>query len=324
MDAMGGDHAPGEIVRGAILAEESYGIAVTLVGDPERLAGMSNLEIVPSSQVIAMDDDPGVSVRRMKDASMVRAAELVRDGKARAMVGAGNTGATMASALLRMGRIKGLKRPAIAAAIPDLVTDHFTVMLDVGANAECPPSLLLQFARMGAAFARERFGCTRPRVGLLSIGEEASKGDSVVKEAHELLDQRGWQDAVGAEFLGNAEGRDLMGAQFDVIVTDGFTGNVALKGLEGGMSAVTARLGKVFSDTAAGRKAGAALGDQLQALYDQINPDLTGGAMLLGVRGVCMIAHGSSNAVAIASTIRLAAEMADHDIVARLRAAIAD
>ena len=209
-----------------------------LVGRPEDVDPLrGDLDLIPASQVIGMDADPGSSVRTMKDSSLVRAAEAVRDGRASAMVSAGNTGATMASALLRMGRIKGVARPAIATPIP-VPGSTPTVLLDAGANAECQPAWLVQFAQMGAVFARERYGIVEPRVGLLSIGEESTKGNPLVKETHALLTEDGALDRAGARFVGNVEGRDIMTADVDVVVTDGFTGNVALKTLEGGMKAL--------------------------------------------------------------------------------------
>src|SRR5262245_52667191 len=221
VDAMGGDKAPDEIVAGAKQAVEELGVPVLLVGRPEDLGDTGDLDVLPASEVIAMDADPGKSVRRMKDSSLVRSAEAVRDGQASAMVSAGNTGATMGSALLRMGRIKGVNRPAIATPIPSLTDGHPTVMLDAGANAECVPEMLVQFAVMGAVFARRRYGIDVPRVALLSIGEEDTKGSPLVKETHKLLAD-GALAGVGADFVGNVEGRDLMGDDADVVVTDGF------------------------------------------------------------------------------------------------------
>ena len=208
VDAMGGDNAPHAIVAGARRAHEEHGIPVVLVGRSEELGDTGGLEVIEASEVIAMDADPGSSVRTMKDASLVRAAEAVRDGNASAMVSAGNTGATMASALLRTGRIKGVSRPAIATAIPGPAGPP-TVLLDAGANAECRADWLVQFAQMGAVFSRARFDVERPRVGLLSIGEEAGKGSPLVKESFGLLTAVDWS-SQGAEFVGNVEGRDLM------------------------------------------------------------------------------------------------------------------
>jgi phosphate acyltransferase len=321
VDAMGGDLAPGEIVAGARRAHEEDGIPVILVGRPDEIGDPGTLEIIPASEIIPMDADAGASVRRMKDSSLVRAAEAVRDGKASAMVSAGNTGATMASALLRMGRIKGVARPAIATPIPDPVGSP-CVLLDAGANADCQPEWLLQFAQMGAIYSRDRYGVERPRVGLLSIGEEATKGNALVKETHKLLADGAWADAIGAEFIGNIEGRDLMASVADVAVTDGFTGNVTLKSLEGGMRSLIGALLGVFDATDEAREASAALLPALAPLYHQLDPENTGGAMLLGVDGVCMISHGSSSAIAMRNAVRTASEMVEAGLVASIAAAI--
>jgi phosphate acyltransferase len=319
VDAMGGDNAPDEIVVGAKRAATELGVPVVLVGRPEVLDPLrGDLEVIPASEVIAMSDDPGSGVRTKKDSSLVRAAEAVRDHKASAMVSAGNTGATMASALLRMGRIKGVSRPAIATPIPNPGSTP-TVLLDAGANAECQPAWLVQFAQMGAVFARERYGITEPRVGLLSIGEESSKGNTLVKEAHSLLAGNGALAASGARFIGNVEGRDVMTDDVDVVVTDGFTGNVALKTLEGGMKAlVKAVLGALGESPVADEAIGALL-----PLYETLDPDTTGGAMLLGVDGVCIISHGSSSPTGIVNAVRVASEMVSGEVVERLREAIA-
>ena len=319
IDAMGGDHAPAAIVEGARRAADELGVPVVLVGRPEDLDPLrGDLDVVAASQVIGMDADAGSSVRTMKDSSLVRAAEAVRDGSASAMVSAGNTGATMASALLRLGRIKGVARPAIATPIP-VPGSTPTVLLDAGANAECQPQWLVQFAQMGATFARERYGIAEPRVGLLSIGEEPTKGNALVKETHGLLGAVGALDRAGARFVGNVEGRDIMTPDIDVVVTDGFTGNVALKTLEGGMrSLVTA----VIDGLSATDVADTALG-ALMPLYGTLDPDQTGGAMLLGVDGVCIISHGSSSATAVVNATRVAAEMVEAGVVERLRSAVA-
>ncbi|MGI8662009.1 MAG: phosphate acyltransferase PlsX [Acidimicrobiales bacterium] len=316
VDAMGGDRAPGAIVTGARRAAEELGLPVVLVGRAEELGAGHGLEVIEASQAIAMDADPANSVRTMKDSSLVRAAEAVRDGRASAMVSAGNTGATMASALLRMGRIKGVNRPAIATPIPNPGSSP-TVMLDAGANAECQPEWLVQFAQMGVVFAQERFSIAEPKVALLSIGEEDKKGTPLVKQANALL--RAASLPKGATFVGNVEGRDIMTSAVDVLVTDGFTGNVALKTLEGAMKALV--------DAILGHLGDAGVLEEtmphLLPLYAQLDPESTGGAMLLGVDGVCIISHGSSNDVAMLNAVKVAAEMVEHDLVAKLRAAIA-
>ena len=316
---MGGDNAPGEIVAGARRAQDDHGIPVLLVGRPEDLTDVGDLEVIEASEVIAMDAEPGASVRRMKDSSLVRAAEAVRDGRASAMVSAGNTGATMASALLRMGRISGVARPAIATLLPTPGSTP-TVLLDSGANAECSPEWLVQFGQMGAVFARDRLGIERPRVGLLSIGEEPGKGSPLVKEAYAALSEA---EFVGAEFIGNVEGRDLLTDAVDVIVTDGFTGNVALKTAEGALKALMTALLTAMAGRPEALAAAEVLTPELDSLYREFHPDTYGGAMLLGVRGVCIISHGSTGATAMENAIVTGAEMVRSDVVGHLAEAVA-
>ncbi len=316
VDAMGGDRAPGDIVHGAVQAA-ALGIPVVLVGRPEELPRGHGLPVIEATEVIAMHEDPANGVRRKKDSSLVRAAEAVRDGRASAMVSAGNTGATMASALLRMGRIKGVNRPAIATPIP-VPGSTPTTLLDAGANAECQPEWLVQFAKMGSIFTRLRFGIDDPRVGLLSIGEESTKGNTLVKQTHELLSV-----APGITFVGNVEGRDVMTDTIDVVVTDGFTGNVVLKTLEGGVATVKRALRDAFASEPRYQLAAEHLAPVLDPLYEALDAETYGGAMLLGVEGVCIISHGSSSPRAIVNAIRVAAEMVEADLVGGLRAAIA-
>lgn len=316
---MGGDRAPAEIIAGAIAAAEE-GLPVLLVGDPDRMGDTGGLPVLAAGEVIEMHDDPARAVRTKKDSSLIRAAEAVRDGRASAMVSAGNTGATMASAMFRMGRIRGVARPAIATPIPVPGTTP-TVLLDAGANAECSAAWLVQFAQMGAAFARQRFGIADPRVGLLSIGEEPSKGSPLVKETFGLLDAGGAGPDV--RFIGNVEGRDVMSDAVDVVVTDGFTGNVVLKTLEGSMKfafkTVLAALGGGTDEDSNGS---AAVLDRLMPLVTELDPDTYGGAMLLGVEGVCIISHGSSSARAIVNAVGVAHHAVREDLVGRLRAAV--
>lgn len=321
IDAMGGDNAPDDIIAGARLAAAD-GIAVVLVGQPEALADVDDLPIIAASEVIAMDADPGSAVRRMKDSSLVRAAEAVRDGAACAMVGAGNTGATMASALLRIGRIKGVARPAIATPLPVLGRATPNVLLDAGANAECTAEMLHQFAEMGAIYARDRFGITSPRVGLLSIGEEAGKGTPLVKETFALLDDQAWQQRCGGEFVGNVEGRDLLADAADVVVTDGFTGNVALKTAEGAARMIVSALLGAFDSSDDAREGARLLAPALLPLYETLDPETVGGAALLGIKGVCIISHGSSGPKAIHNAIQVAADLGTGDHVGHLVSAI--
>jgi len=312
---MGGDRAPSDILAGAHAAVAA-GIPVVLVG-PEGLAGCGDLGLIPASEVIEMHDDPAHGVRRKKDSTLVRAAEAVRDGTASAMVSAGNTGATMASALFRMGRISGVTRPAIATPIP-VPGDRPNILLDAGANAEVQPDWLVQFAQMGAIYARHRFGIAAPKVGLLSIGEEPGKGDTLRKEAFELL-----SNATGIDFVGNVEGRDLMRKTADVIVTDGFTGNVALKTLEGGLKTLFHALFTAFGSSPEYKAAADVLLPAMLPLLTEVNPDTHGGAVLLGVNGICIISHGSSGETAMLNAIKLADEMVQGGLVAEITAAFA-
>ncbi len=318
---MGGDNAPAAIVDGARQAAAA-GIGVVLVGPPGGMGDTGGLPELAASEVIGMDEDPAQGVRRKKDSSLVRAAEAVRDGVAMATVSAGNTGAAMASALLRMGRLPGVIRPAIATPIPNPGTGcPPTVLLDSGANAECSAAMLVQFAQMGAAFAAARYGTERPTVALLSIGEEKSKGTPLVKEAHALL--AGGEYGSTFEFVGNVEGRDFFHGVADVVVADGFTGNVALKTMEGSMrfliGAITGILGRPDLADAA-----AEVIPELLPLAAELDPEGTGGAMLLGVDGVSVISHGSSSATAMVNAITVAHDLAVGGLVDRVADAVTE
>jgi glycerol-3-phosphate acyltransferase PlsX len=306
VDALGGDKAPAEIVEGAKQAVAA-GIPVLLVG-PADLADRGDLPLHVATEFIDMHEDPASSVRNKKDSTLVVSADLVRDGIASAMISAGNTGATMASALLRMGRIKGVKRPAIATPIP-VPGSTPTVMLDAGANAEVEAEWMTQFAVMGSVYANARYGIERPRVGLLSIGEEPGKGDTLRKKSFELLSA---MDNIN--FIGNVEGRDIMTPDVDVVVTDGFTGNVALKTLEGTMRTIVKELFASIGEPQY-KEHTEALMPALLNLYSKFDPDSTGGAILLGVDGVCIISHGSSSARAMLNGIKVAKDMVDCDMV---------
>jgi glycerol-3-phosphate acyltransferase PlsX len=322
LDAMGGDHAPEAIVAGARQAAADLDVLILLAGPPDVLAPMlgdpvpAGITVLPASEVVTMDDEPANAVRTKKDASLVRCAEAVRDGRADAMVGAGNTGATMAAALLRMGRIRGVQRPAIAVPLPIPGSDRHSIMLDAGATVDPEPSWLAQWALLGRAYARARFAIDEPTVALLSNGEEPRKGDTLRKETAALLGE-----VKG--FVGNVEGRDLLHGGADVVVTDGFTGNIALKTLEGAMLGVA---GLVFSvlDEPAWESVAEALKLRLLEAAAPLLPDNTGGAVLLGVNGVCVISHGSSSAGAIVNAIRVARDAAAAGVVARLTEAVTE
>jgi len=323
IDAMGGDHAPGAIVEGACLAVAELGCRVLLVGDEAAIRGClpdgvpDGVEIRSTTQVIGMADEPGAAVRKKKDASVVRAAEAVRDGRADAMVGAGNTGATMAAALLRYGRIRGAARPAIGVPIPvPFAAPH--LLVDGGATVDCSPEWLVQFAQMGRAYARLRLGVDEPTVGLLSNGEEPGKGDELRKQTYALLDGNPW-------FVGNVEGRDLMSGHPHVVVTDGFTGNIAVKTVEGALKAAAGLVFTTLGSTPEAKAAAEVVAPLLlQGVTDYLDPDTIGGAPLLGVKGVCVISHGSSSARAIVNAVRLAVDCVDGGFVDRMQAAIVD
>jgi len=321
VDAMGGDRAPDEIVAGALTAATELGVGILLVGQDDAVRPLlpnggppPGVEFIHASEVVAMDEDPASGVRRKKDSSLVRCAEAVRDGKAAAMVSAGNTGAAMGAAVLRMGRIKGVARPAIAVPVPVPGTTP-TVLLDAGATVDCKPEWLVQFARMGAEFSRIRYGHASPRVGLLSNGEEPGKGDELRKAAHALLDG-------SPGFVGNVEGRDVMSDAIDVVVTDGFTGNVLLKGFEGSLRMMVNLVFGVLSATDEAKAASEVVMPGLLEAAGELDPDTTGGAMLLGVDGVCVISHGSSSAGAIVNAVRVATDCVEAGIVDRMKGVV--
>ncbi|MCY3967632.1 MAG: phosphate acyltransferase PlsX [bacterium] len=325
VDAMGGDNAPQSVVAGVRLAVERN-IPVALVGHPEQIAACedatdiaSEVVVIAASEVIGMGAEAASSVRKLKDSSLVRAAEAVRDGRASAMVSAGNTGAAMAASLLKMGRIRGVSRPAIATPIVVPGRRWPNVMLDAGANSECSADWLVQFAQMGAIYCRDRWGVEVPRVGLLSNGEEAGKGSSLAKQAFGLLQGETWQKRTRASFAGNVEGSNLLEDVVDVIVTDGFTGNVALKTAEGVARQLIGALLQAFDSSNEARAGARLLSRALAPLYEEFSPDSVGGAILLGVRGVSIISHGASSPQALANAIQVAHELAECDTVGSLR-----
>jgi len=324
VDAMGGDRAPGAIVAGALLAVEQSGVDVLLVGrttdiEPLLPGGTcpAGMELLHAEDVIGMDDEPLASVRKHKDASITRAIEAVKDGRAAGMVSAGNTGAVTAAAALRLGRFQGVPSPAIAVPIP-VPGSHPQVLVDSGAVVDPVPERLAQYASMGCEYARARYDLAEPKVGLLSNGEEPGKGDALRKAAYPLL------EAVPG-FVGNVEGRDLMHAgNVDVFVTDGFTGNIALKCIEGALRSMASVVFGVLDSTPEAREAAKTIMPALLDAAIAFDPDETGGAVLAGVNGVTVISHGSSSARAIVRAIEVAAECAERDVVARMRTAVSD
>jgi len=314
---MGGDRAPGEIVAGARIAAEQFGVPVVLVGPTDGTLGdVGGLEVLEAATHVEMGEDPTRAIRQKKDSSLVVAAEAVRDGLASAMVSAGNTGAAMTAALLRMGRIPGVARPAVATPLP-VPGGSPTILIDAGANAECQADWLVQFGQMASAYATARYGIAEPSVALLSNGEEESKGSPLVKEVHERL-----KAGAGVRFIGNVEGRDLLTGCADVVVTDGFTGNVALKALEGALQVFLGILSSAIATSPETRAAGDVLLPALVPYAANVDPEETGGAMLLGVQGVCVISHGSSSRKAITNAVRGAHDMAERDLVGRVRDAV--
>jgi glycerol-3-phosphate acyltransferase PlsX len=309
VDAMGGDRAPGEIVAGALDAAGD-GIEPVLFGPAGLDTG--GLELVEAPDVIAMHEKPAEAVRAKRGSSLVAAHLAVAAGAADAVISAGNTGAMLAAGLLHLRRLPGVMRPAIAVPIP--TQRGPSVLLDSGANADARPEHLLQFAFMGAIFAEEILELERPEVRLLSIGEEAEKGNVLTLEAHALL------AASELEFAGNAESRELLAGAADVVVCDGFTGNVALKLLEGTIETLLDALRSEIAATARGRLGGLLIRPAARRLRTRLDPDTYGGAYLLGLRGLSVIAHGNSSRRAIANAIRLAVRGVEHDVVGRLAA----
>jgi phosphate acyltransferase len=307
VDAMGGDRAPDEIVAGALDAR-SPAIVPILFGPPGLDTG--GLELVECPDVIGMDEKPAEAVRAKPNSSLVAACRAVGDGRADAVVSAGNTGAMLAAGLLVIRRIKGVLRPGIAAVIPARYGAE--VLIDSGANADARPEHLLQFAHMGAIFAEEILERPNPSVGLLSIGEEPEKGNQLTLEAHELLRES------GLNFAGNVESRALLRFAADVVVCDGFTGNVVLKLLEGTIKELLDALREEISGTTRGKLGGLLIRPAARRLRDRLDPDTYGGAYLLGLRGLSVIAHGNSGRRAIANAIRLAARGVEHRVVERL------
>lgn len=304
VDAMGGDFAPREAVMGALEASKG-GIDVILVGDREIILkelGKENsprLEIVHTTEVISMGEQPAVAVRRKKDSSIVRSVKLLKEGRANAFVSAGSTGAVMAAALLGLGRIKGNDRPAIASVLPS--QKGGTVLLDVGANVDCKPKNLLQFGIMGYLYSEKILGIKNPRVGLLSVGEEDSKGNELTLEAFPLLQR------AGINFIGNVEGRDLFSGSVNVVVCDGFVGNVVLKAGEGLAMALMRMMKEELTRNWLSKMGTALTLPAMKEIRRRVDYAEYGGAPLLGVNGVVIVCHGSSTALAIKNAIRAAA-----------------
>ena len=309
VDAMGGDRGPAEVVAGA---REAAGGGLTPILYGSAGIDTHGLELRETQGVIEMHDKPAEAVRAKPGSSLVSAVRAVAEGDADAVVSAGNTGAMLAAGLLELRRLPGVMRPAIAVPIP--ARRGPSVLIDAGANADARPEHLLQFATMGAVFAEEILGISRPEVRLLSIGEEPEKGNQLTLEAHALLADS------DLNFAGNCEGRDVLAGAADVVVTDGFTGNVTLKLLEGTITNLLDAFREEIAATTRGTVGGLLIRPAARRLRKRLDPDTYGGAYLLGLRGLAVIAHGNSSKTAIANAIRLAARGVDNDVVGRLAA----
>lgn len=322
IDAMGGDFAPAEVVAGALMAQEKLGVEVLLVGDQQQLEAClrdhpsvsSPPEIVSSEGTVEMNEEPLDALKRKPKASINVAMNLLKEERADAVVSAGHSGATMAAALLRVGRLPGIDRPAIGAVLPTLDPTSPVLVLDVGANVDCRPKFLEQFAVMGSIYSQYVLGIDAPRVGLLNIGEEASKGDDLAVRTYQML-----QENAQINFAGNAEGRDVLSGHYDVIVCDGFVGNVVLKFAEGVGEIVLHLLKDELSKGWRAKIGTALLKPSLKRFKQRVDHVEHGGGLLLGVAGVCIIGHGSSKAPTICNAIRSARDAIDNGVLERIR-----
>jgi glycerol-3-phosphate acyltransferase PlsX len=319
---MGGDHAPAEIVAGAIRAKAELDADILLVGDPDQIRAatpnsenLDGLTIVPAEGAIEMHEEPLSALRRKRKASINVSMDLVKNEEADAVVSAGHSGAAMAAALLRLGRLKGIDRPAIGAVFPTVLADKSVLILDVGANVDCRAKYLEQFAVMGTVYSKYVLGVDSPQVGLLNIGEEPSKGNDVAIQAHQLLEQH-----PNVPFVGNAEGRDVLSGQFDVVVCDGFVGNVLLKFAEAVGESVLQILREELPRGIRGKLGTLVLKDNLKQIKQRVDHAEHGGGLLLGVAGIAVISHGSSQAPSVFNAIRLAKEAVDNKVLDRIQA----
>lgn len=332
IDAMGGDHAPAEIVPGALKAAEKLDVDVLLVGDPAKIEAclkqhnayadtsiQSRVEIIPAEEVVEMEEEPLSALKRKRNASIRVAMDLVKNNQAQAVVSAGHSGAAMAAALLRLGRLPGIDRPAIGAVFPTIVPNKPVLILDVGANVDCRPKFLEQFAVMGSIYSKYVLGVPEPKVGLLNIGEEPSKGDDRSVRTYQML-----SDNPQINFRGNAEGRDVLSGKFDAIVCDGFVGNVLLKFAEAVGEVVLNILKEELTTGLQGKLGTVLLKPSLKRFKQRVDHVEHGGGLLLGVAGVCIISHGSSQGPTIYNAIRLAKEAIDNDFLQRMQSQFQD
>ena len=317
VDAMGGDNAPGEIVKGAVRAQRELGVEIVLVGRKEaveeclRAENCTDISVIDAREVITMEDDPSTATRRKKDASMTVGLTQLRDGAADAMVSAGSTGALLTGATLIVKRIRGIRRAALAPVLP--AGKNGVMLIDCGANAECTPEYLLQFAFMGSFYAKKIMGCAEPRVGLLNVGTEDTKGDELRHETFALLKEA---DAEGRiRFIGNVEGTGVFDGSVDVVVSDGFTGNVLLKAAEGVIKYMMKSLKGVFYASPVNKLAAAVLKKDLKKMAKSMDVNEVGGTALIGISKPVVKAHGSSNAASIFAAIRQAKIFVEANVV---------
>lgn len=314
---MGGDYAPQEVVAGALTAGRELGVEVILVGDQDKIkvyTGRADVEIVHASEVIGMEEQPVLAVRRKRNASLVRAIKLVKEGTASAVVSAGNTGAIMAASLLELGCITGIDRPALAGLFPNV--NGYTVILDIGANVDCRPHHLLQFAIIGSAYAKTVLGISSPRIGLLNIGEEGGKGNELTRRAYLLLRES------TLNFIGNVEGYDLFNGRVDVVVCDGFIGNIVLKTTEGLVMALRHMLEKEIKCDMVTEVAASMKLVSLNELWKQFDCSKYGGVPLLGINGVVVVSHGGSRSYAIRNAINVAKEAVESNLVTAIASSL--
>ena len=335
IDAMGGDHAPGEIVKGALWAAQEYNVAIELVGKEDEIKAIIDevkrvgfrtnninspktriridvdkldIKITPASEVIEMGEAPGAAIRKKKDSSIVVAVKAVATNSSQAVVAAGSTGAAMAASLFGLGRLPGIERPAIATTLPTMKKP--VILIDAGANSNSTPSMLYQFAIMGSAFSKNVLGNENPRIGVLNIGEEAGKGNELVLTTYKMLEENN----DGLNFIGNVEGKEIFLGDCDVVVCDGFVGNVALKSIEGASSMLFKMIMQEFKRDPISMIIGLFAKSALKRMFKRVNYEEFGGALLLGVKGITVISHGRSMAYAIKNAVRVAKEAVESEV----------
>ncbi len=342
IDAMGGDYAPKATVEGAVWAALDYNVAIELVGKEDVIKGeleriqkkglrivraggffiqkikvdLSKLDIkiTNADEVIEMGEAPGQAIRKKRNSSIVLTVAAVASGSSQAVVAAGSTGAAMASSLFGLGRLPGIERPAIAVTLPTMKKPF--ILLDAGANSTCTPEMLYQFAVMGSMFAKSVYGYEDPKIGVLNIGEEAGKGNELVKEAYKMLEE----NKDGLHFIGNVEGKELFKGDCNVVVCDGFSGNVVLKTIEGCASMLFTMIKQEFKDNFLSMAIGILARPFMKRIYKRINYEEYGGSLLLGVKGITIISHGRSSAYAIKNAVRVAKEAIDSDVNGKISA----